>query len=211
MPAGIAFPGEDAMRLRLPSLVVAVTLGLSALVTPAAHADPRALKPRAGEANGSFAFRTANGILPTWDAEALRLTGVSPGRAITDFPATNALVTLPVVAKIGSTTFAAGGFRMTNTDTGDFVSCATPAIDTKARVIDCKLRDGTNAQLLTMQRITKRKVISGLFSTTSIWGGIALRVTDQAAADFLNEELDTNVFSPSVTFATGELTVITEN
>lgn len=184
---------------------------ISAAVAPATQADPRRITPRAGEANGSFSFRTANGILPTWEADGIRITGVSPGRAITDARGTNALVTLPIVGRVGSTNFAAGGFRITNVDTGDFVNCATPAIDTRARVVDCALRDGSNAQLLRMERITGRRVVKGAFSTTLIWSGIALRVADQPSADFLNEELGANVFSPYVTFATGELTVIRDN
>ena len=196
---------------RITAAAASLLIAATSLVTAqSAHADPRSLTPRVGEANGSFAFRTANGILPTWDAEGLRLTGVSPGRAITDARGNNALVTLPVVARIGSTSFAAGGFRITNTDTGDFVNCATPAIDTRARVIDCKMRDGENYQLLAMDAIKTRRVIQGGFSTTAIWGGISLRVADQSAADLLNEELDTNVFSPSVAVATGELTVIAD-
>jgi hypothetical protein len=200
-------------RCRWTARVGLALLALTVIpaAAPAAQAEPRVIAPRSGEAGGTFSFRTANGILPTWEADDLRLTGVSPGRAITNAQGTSAVVTLPIVSRSGSTNFAAGGFRLTNIRTGDFVNCATPAIDTRARVVDCALRDGRNGQLLRMERITTRQIVRGALSTTLIWSGIALRVADQSAADFLNKELGTNVLSPYVTFATGELTVVRDN
>ena len=206
-------------RLRRPTAnrliagIIAAATAASTLLTAAvpANAEPRVVAPRSGEAGGTFTFRTANGILPTWELDGLRLTGVSPGRAITNAMGTNAVVTLPIVNRSGSTNFASGGFRLTNVQTGDFVNCATPAIDTRARIVDCAMRDGSNAQLLRMERITTRRIVRGALSTTLIWSGIALRIADQSAADFLNEELGTNVLSPYVTFATGELIVVRDN
>lgn len=91
------------------------------------HHQGRSRQRPAGHhpATGSFVFRTANGILPTWESADVRVTGVSPGSAISNFANTYAEVTLPIVAVNGSAHFASGGFRFTNVDTGDFVNCAT--------------------------------------------------------------------------------------
>ena len=156
-------------------------------------------------ASGSFVFKTANGILSTWNSEDLRLTGVSPGSAVTNV--ISATVTLPIVAKSGSANFAAGGFRITNTATGSFVNCATPAIDTRARVIDCVLRDGTNLPLFAMESIESRSFALIGDTTGAQYLGVRLRIAGQRAADFLNDELDTNTFSPYITIATGDLSV----
>ena len=112
------------MRInRLSSLVSTFAFlavaGLAMGVTVAGPAS--ALEPGTSPAEGTFILKTGNGILPTWNSESLRLTGVSPGSAMTNSTATSATVTLPIVAKKGSANFAAGGFRITNTDTGAFV------------------------------------------------------------------------------------------
>jgi hypothetical protein len=58
-----------------------------------------------------------------------------------------------------------------------------------------------------MAQIQSRTFVRGAYTTTAVYRGITLRVDGQTAADFLNDELSTNVFSPSVTVATGELAV----
>ncbi len=198
------------MRInRLSSLVSTFAFlavaGLAMGVTVAGPAS--ALEPGTSPAEGTFILKTGNGILPTWNSESLRLTGVSPGSAMTNSTATSATVTLPIVAKKGSANFAAGGFRITNTDTGAFVNCATPAIDTRARVLDCVLRGGTNLPLFAFESIQGRSF--GLIGDTvsADYTGMVMRVAGQRAADFLNKELGTNAFSPYVTVATADLSV----
>jgi len=183
--------------------LIGLPLALALLIAPPAPA----IEPGTQPADGTFIFKTGNGILPTWNSEDLRLTGVSPGSAITNSTATSATVTLPIVAKKGSANFAAGGFRITNTATGAFVNCATPAIDTRARVIDCVLRGGTNLPLFAFESIEGRSF--GLIGDTvsADYTGIVVRVAGQRAADFLNKELGTNAFSPYVTVATADLSV----
>ena len=62
-------------------------------------------------ASGSFAFTTANGILPTWTADDIAIIGVSPGSVTTASSALTARVTVPIIAKTGSANAAGGGFR----------------------------------------------------------------------------------------------------
>ncbi len=183
--------------------LIGLPLALALLVASPASA----IEPGTQPADGTFIFKTGNGILPTWNSESLRLTGVSPGSAITNSTATSATVTLPIVAKKGSANFAAGGFRITNTETGAFVNCATPAIDTRARVIDCVLRGGTNLPLFAFESIEGRSF--GLIGDTvsADYTGMVIKVAGQRAADFLNKELGTNAFSPYVTVATADLSV----
>lgn len=183
----------------LGSLALGLTLGL---VAPAHAADS---VPDAVPASGSLALTTANGILPTWDAAGLRLTGVSPGKVITNASGVSADIWLPIVARFGSANYAAGGFRLTNTKTGTFVNCATPAIDTKAMLLDCSMRDGTNARLFRIEKADRPRVSQAL-GTTQV-SNMMLRVTNQDAADFLNDELDVNTFSTYVTVFLGDLTV----
>jgi len=188
------------MTRRALAVLAAAVLG-SGLVTPASAADS---VPDAVPATGSLALTTANGILPTWDAAGLRLTGVSPGRVITNASGISADVWLPIVARYGSANYAAGGFRLTNTKTGRFVNCATPAIDTKAMLLDCSMRDGTNARLFRIEKADRPR--TGVGGSTQV-GNMVLRVTDQDTADFLNDELDVNTFSVYVTVFLGDLTV----
>ena len=183
--------------------------GVQAGTNPPAVADtaPKNNAPvDADAASGRFAFTTANGILPTWTFENIRVTGVSPGSAITDAKGTRTRVTIPIVATKGSANFAAGGFRLTNIDTGDFVNCATPVIDTKAKVVDCVVK-GTNRQILAITAFGSRSTVIGPSFTTTTWRGLELRVADLTMADYLNETLETNAFSPSVLVATAELAV----
>ena len=184
-------------------VLIGVPLALAMLIAPSASA----FEPGTQIADGTFVFKSGNGILPTWNSEDLRLTGVSPGSALTNSTGTSATITLPIIAKNGSANFASGGFRITNTATGAFVNCATPAIDTRARVLDCVLRGGTNLPLFAFESIATRSF--GLIGDTvsADYTGMVIRVAGQRAADFLNDELDTNAFSPYVTVATADLSV----
>lgn len=186
--------------------IAAVAL-MTALPGTGAQAAPRDNTVDAPAAEGTFTFRTANGILPTWQRSNLRLSAVFPGSSITNARMTNATVTLPLVAHLGSTNYAAGGFRITNDVTREYVTCASPAIDTKAGVVDCVLKDGTNLALLSIPTSAMRRTTSDWESTTQTFHGISLRVANKRVADTLNKALSVSVFSPYVNVATGDLTV----
>jgi hypothetical protein len=158
-------------------------------------------------ASGTFSFSTANGILPTWSAEDIVLIGVSPGSVVTTTTGTTARVSLPIVAKTGTANAAAGGFRLSNTVTGESVRCSNPVIDTRARLVDCVLADGTNAKVFTISAIASRSRVAGSSTVTTIFRGVRLRINGQAMADKLNDALDTYAFSPFVTIGTGDLIV----
>ena len=180
-------------------------LALGLTICLAAPAQAENAVPDAVPASGTLALTTANGILPTWDAAGLRLTGVSPGRVVSTASGVSADIWLPIVARFGSANYAAGGFRLTNTKNGAFVNCATPAIDTKAMLLDCSMRDGTNARLFRIDKADRPRVSQAMGSTQV--SNMMLRVTDQDAADFLNDVLDVNTFSTYVTVFLGDLTV----
>lgn len=158
-------------------------------------------------ASGSFAFTTANGILPTWASANLVIVGIDPGKAITTSSSTSATVTLPIVAKTGSANAAGGGFRISNTRTGKSVRCSSPTIDTIARVVDCVLPDGSTSRLFAISAVDEIRLVNGAGVRTTSFTGMDLRVNGIEMADNLNRELSTNVFSPSVTFASGDLEV----
>lgn len=207
------------LRRRRPAiwaLVIAATTATLVTTTSApgaattGQAGPASAPRTTTTANGSFVFRTANGILPTWESADVHITGVSPGSVISNFTNTFAEVTLPIVAVNGSANFAGGGFRFTNVDTGDFVNCATPVIDTKAKVVDCVTQGGINRRIFVIKSIATKSNIYGAYTRTTIYRGMTLRVANTLMADFLNDALDVNIFSPYVTFATGELTVNTK-
>lgn len=160
----------------------------------------------ADDASGNFFFTTANGIAPTWFSSGLTISGISPGSALSNSPLTRVRVSIPIVAKLGTANFAAGGFKIQNTKTREFVNCQTPVIDTRAKVIDCVLKDGTNTKLFAITSIGNVKQTLGYYDSTN-FRGMKLQVANQEIADMLNDELSVNLFSPSVTFAIAQLTV----
>lgn len=182
-------------------LSFALALALSPLI--AAPASATETLP----ASGTFSFTTGNGILPTWEAEDIVLVGIAPASVVTTATGTTARVTMPIVAKTGTANAVAGGFRITNTLTGDSVRCSTPTIDTRARVIDCVLADGTNADLFTITDIRTRTRLTGASTVTTIFRGMTLKINGQDMADTLNEELGVYTFSPFVTVGVGDLIV----
>lgn len=195
------------MRVRrLTAIAAAMTLAGAALV--ALEAAP-ATASNTIRASGTFSFTTANGILPTWTADDIALIGVSPGSVMTAASNLTAFVSVPIVAKTGSANAAAGGFRINNIKTGASVRCSSPTIDTRARVIDCVLADGTNLPLLAITSIGSRAKVSGAATTTWVYKKVVLRLNGQSVADSLNQELDTSTFSPYVTIGTGDLIVTT--
>lgn len=182
----------------------AVALLATALLTTA---PAQAVEYETVPASGSFSFTTANGILPTWTADDIALIGVSPGSVTTSASALNARVVVPIIAKTGTANAAGGGFRFNNIETGDSVRCSNPTIDTRARLVDCVLSDGTNANLFRIESYRSASRIVGSSTITTVFKGVRLRIADQDMADYLNDELDTLVFSTSVNIGTGDLVV----
>ncbi len=202
------------MRVPRARPVAACVLVLAALAGPAASSAaaktetlPTASSTETVPASGTFSFSTANGILPTWTSEDIVIVGVSPGSVVTASSNLTARVFLPIVAKTGSANAAAGGFRLNNVRTGATVRCSSPTIDTRARLVDCVLVDGTNSALFAIRSIRSRSQVVGTSTITTIYRGVVLRLNGQKAADMLNETLDTTAFSPYVTVATGDLVV----
>jgi hypothetical protein len=183
--------------------IIAVACALALSLTAALPAQAADTVP----ASGSFRLTTANGILPTWAASDIVLVGVTPGYVATMSSGTSARVVLPIINKTGTANAAAGGFRISNTKTGESVRCSSPTIDTRARVVDCVLNDGTNADLFVITDIDSRSRFRGSSTVTTIFRGVELRINGLAMADMLNDTLDTTAFSPSVTFGTGDLVV----
>ena len=195
------------MRRILTAVLVTGLMSLS-LGAPAANAtDTKTVDPRTVEATGTFTFTTSPGILPTWASAGIVLVGISPGSVMTASASLNARITLPVVAKTGTANATAGGFRFLNSQTGATVRCQVPTIDTRARLIDCVLTDGTVSTLFVITEITDRFKVSDRESTTTFFRGIDLSFVDSASAASLNAALGTNVFSASVSVARGALEV----
>lgn len=158
-------------------------------------------------ASGTFSFTTSNGILPTWSAEDIVIVGISPGSVVTASSNLIARVSMPIIAKTGTANAAAGGFRLINTTTGASVRCATPTIDTRARLVDCVLGPDENAPLFRISEVRSRSRVTGSSTITTIFRGVQLRINGQEQADFLNAELETTAFSPYITIGTGDLIV----
>ena len=188
------------IALRLAGVLAATAAIASMLVAPAQAADP---------ASGYFTFRTANGILPTWERAGLRLSAVSPANSTTSVTNANVTMRLPVVATQGNTTFTAGGFRITNNRTGAFVNCANSAITPIQQVVECVLQDGTNLRIFEIAETGTSNSITGSFTQTRVTRSMVLRLANRFVADQLNKALDVSVFSPSVNVAAAGLTVST--
>lgn len=189
-------------RARTLVALLGAALTGSVLLAPAAQALPP------GETipiTGTFSFTTANGVVPTWEADDIALIGVMPGSVVTTASGITARLSLPLVAKTGTAYAAAGGFRLLNRDTGVSVRCSTPTIDTAARLVDCVLPDGSQEALLLISDIDSRSRVWGTTTVTSIFRGVEVRINGQDAADLLNDTLDVNTFSPSITIGTGDL------
>lgn len=198
----------------LASACAASALVLSAFT--AAHANDVAPTPTTTApftnpftipASGVFTFTTNPGILTTWESAGISLIGIAPGSVITSSQSLSARITLPVVAKTGTANATAGGFRLLNTETGVSVRCQVPTVDTRARVVECILADGTRDTFFVITDIAQKQRFVVGEETTSFFRGIDLSFVDMASATKLNRALSTNVFSASVSVARGEMEV----
>ena len=158
-------------------------------------------------ATGIFTFTTSPGIMPAWSSADIALVGISPGGVTTTTLDTSATVTLPIQAKTFTANATAGGFRFLHTRTNQSVRCQVPTIDTRARVVDCVLADGSNAEVFVITEIRSRTKINNDVAKSTLFTGIELRFANSAITDRLNRDLSTTVFSPSVKVAVGDLLV----
>ena len=177
---------------------------LIALLTPLAFASPAQAFEE--PATGDFSMTTAPGILPAWSSAGITIAGITPASVTTTRFSTDATLTLPVVARAQSANATAGGFRITNNETGASVRCLIPTVDTKALVVDCLTTSGYNTALFSIENIATRQSFASSTNRTTIFQGMDLKLTS-AGALALNRELGTTVFTTSVRVATGDLTV----
>lgn len=183
----------------------AAVLATAALVLPAAAQADSTTGPI--PAAGAFTFTTGRGILSTWTYNDIKLTTTSPATSVSKNSGTQALIAFPVVARDRSAVFTGGQLRITNTKTGDSINCLNPAVDTIVRVVDCVMPDRTNKRLFAISRIGEVRTLSSLYTSTSNYTDMDLKIASQEIADWMNLKLHTNTFSPSVVFATSELLV----
>jgi hypothetical protein len=156
-------------------------------------------------ATGSFSFTTGPGILSTWDYNNIKVSTSAPASYSTKNTGTQGTANFPVVARQQTAVFTGGQIRITNSKTGEYINCLNPAVDVLVKVVDCVMADKTNKRLFTIAKIGAVKTLNSVYTTTTSYTGLDLKITDQATADWMNAKLRTNTFSPSVVFATGEL------
>jgi hypothetical protein len=202
-----AITGDKARRVTVGLLAISV-LGFSGATSTAASAtDSPYDNPRTQYATGAFDMTTAPGILPALTSAGITFEAISPGTKTTSVTAATTRISLPVVAKTGTANATAGGFKFTNTKTRESITCFIPTIDTRARVIDCKLNTGFNDTMFLIDTIDSREFLDNGSIRTSVFRGMSIKVKSAMTAQTLNDTLDTTVFSSSVTFATGNLIV----
>jgi hypothetical protein len=158
-------------------------------------------------ATGSFALTTAPGVVPALTSAGITIDAISPATKTVYSLTGSARIFLPVVAKTGTANAMAGGFKFTNAKTRESISCFIPTVDTRARVIDCRLNTGFNNTLFAIDDIEDREFLDNGTIRTSVFTGMEIALNSDDSAELLNDTLDTTVFSSSVTFATGSLTV----
>lgn len=181
---------------------VAAVIGLATLVPSSANAQEI-------PASGTAILTTAPGVLPAWTSAGITIVGINPGSVTTSRFSTSATINLPVVAKASTANATAGGFRISNTSTGKSFRCLVPTIDTRARVVDCLTDMGYNTALFTIDSIGNRQRFDSRSTSTTVFQEMDLRLTANAA-NLLNTQLSTTVFTTSVRSATGELIVSSE-
>lgn len=158
-------------------------------------------------AGGEFVMTTSPGVLPALGSDGIRLAGLNPASVVTNATIGSATVTMPIVARNGSANATGGGLRFTNNTTARSVICANPVVDTKARVVDCVIPGLPNRSLFVIHSLGQRSQVTVRGQVAQRFTGMVLRVADSDTADYLNRELQTNVFSPYVNLATADLVV----
>jgi len=190
-------------KLIVSTAVAALALLAAGTALPQAAQADSTTTP--SPATGSFSFTTGPGILSTWDYNNIKISTSSPATYSTKTNGTQGLASFPVVARQRTATFTGGQIRITNSKTGDYINCLNPAVDVLVKVVDCVMADKTNKHLFTIAKFGSVKTFNSVYTTTTIYSDLDLKITDQATADWMNAKLRTNTFSPSVVFATGEL------
>ena len=82
------------VRVRVAAVAAVVATALAVLAAPAQALPPGETVP----ITGTFSMTTANGVLPTWEADDIALVGVSPGAVTT----TATSMTIAVAPATGS-------------------------------------------------------------------------------------------------------------
>lgn len=185
--------------MRRMTIALVAALATTALASGAANAQET-------PASGTAILTTAPGVLPAWTSAGITIVGINPGSVTTSRFSTSATINLPVVAKASTANATAGGFRISNTSTGKSFRCLVPTIDTRARVVDCLTDMGYNTALFTIDTIGNRQRFNSRSTATTVFQDMDLRLTANAA-NLLNTQLNTTVFTTSVRGATGELIV----
>lgn len=199
---------EAKTRSTTIGLLAISLLGIfGAITSPAGAANFAYDNPKTQEATGAFAMTTGPGITPALTSAGIKFEAISPGTRTTSVTTATTRISLPVVAKTGTANATAGGFKFTNTKTRESISCFIATVDTRARVIDCKLNTGYNDTFFEIEDIESREFLSNNSIRTSVFTGMTIKVKSELTAQTLNDTLSTTVFSNSVTFATGNLTV----
>ena len=202
-----AIAGNKTRRVMVGLLAISALGISSAVITPATAIEFSYDNPNTQDATGAFAMTTAPGILPALTSAGITFEAITPGSRTTSVTTATTRISLPVVAKTGTANATAGGFKFTNTKTRESISCFIPTIDTRARVIDCKLNTGFNDTMFLIETIESREFLGNSSIRTSAFTGMTIKVKSAMTAQTLNDTLDTTVFSSSVTFATGNLIV----
>jgi hypothetical protein len=199
--------GRKSRAITVGLLAISM-LGFSGATSTAASAAESSYdNPNTQDATGAFAMTTAPGILPALTSAGITFEAITPGSRTTSVTTATTRISLPVVAKTGTANATAGGFKFTNTKTRESISCFIPTIDTRARVIDCKLNTGFNDTMFLIETIESREFLGNSSIRTAVFTGMTIKVKSAMTAQTLNDTLDTTVFSSSVTFATGNLIV----
>ncbi len=202
-----AIAGHQCRRVMVGLLAISALGISSAVITPATAIEFSYDNPDTRDAAGAFAMTTAPGILPALTSAGITFEAISPGTRTTSVTTATTRISLPVVAKTGTANATAGGFKFTNTKTRESISCFIPTIDTRARVIDCKLNTGFNDTMFLIEAIESREFLGNSSIRTTVFTGMTIKVKSAMTAQTLNDTLDTTVFSSSVLFATGNLIV----
>ena len=189
-------------RARVRALIVAAAFAYTLTFAPSqAATGPEVTTP----VEGTFTFTTSPGVLPTLALADISLVGVAPGSVLSSSNNVSARITLPVVAQTRSAYATAGGFRLINTETNSSIRCQIPTVDTQARVVTCLLTDNSTFTMFTISDIASRSRVRTPDGRSRLFRGMTLKIYDSSAAGRLNDLLNTDAFSNSVTFATAEL------
>ena len=188
--------------MRLKSLVARSSCVLAATLLALVSALPATADEV--PAQGSFTFTTGPGILPAWSSAGIS-QGCLPGSVITNTSRIR-LAESCHWSPSRDSQCRRRWFSLPQHGNGESFRCSNPTIDI-ARVIDCVLPFGYNSTVFAITDINARAKADTESTKTTIFQGMRIQIINREMANRLNQELDTNVFSSSVTMAQGSLVV----